>query len=140
MQKIYNKEKGFTIVELMIVLTIIAVLAAVAVPNFLKAREKARNESAKETLKTIKTALEMYSSEHETYPKKITSAEELKKALGKEYWPNGISTGNRSGNLSDAATNSEGTKFTLVSVGQDLENCWQITEKSQITSKKGPKL
>ncbi len=138
--KFFKNEKGFTLVELMIVITILTILAAVAIPNFLKAREKARDDDSKSTLKTLKTAIDMYAAEKGNFPANISSPEELKKALGNDYWPNSIYIGLNSGNISDARTNSNGTTYIIISVGRDEKHCWQITETGQITEKNSAKL
>jgi len=57
-------EKGFTLIELMVVIVIIAILAAVALPNFMGATEKARESAVRSAVKTIQTAIEMYATEH----------------------------------------------------------------------------
>ena len=53
--------EGFTLIELLIVVAIIAMLAAIAVPNFLEAQARAKVARAKADLRTIATALESYS-------------------------------------------------------------------------------
>ncbi|MGB9856569.1 MAG: type II secretion system protein [Dictyoglomaceae bacterium] len=64
-----RREKGFTLIELMVVIVIIAILAAVALPNFMGATEKARESAVRSAMKTIQTALEMYATDHSgTYP------------------------------------------------------------------------
>lgn len=63
-----NAQGGFTLIELMIVIAIIGILAAVAIPNFLKARDKAQYSRCVETLSGVKVALEMYMTDYGKYP------------------------------------------------------------------------
>ena len=66
-QKKEDSQKGFTLVELMIVVAIIGVLAAVAVPNYQKYQSKARQSEAKIALAAMFTAEKAYYSENSTY-------------------------------------------------------------------------
>ncbi len=66
--------KGFTLIELMIVVAIIGILAAIAIPNFLKFQAKARQSEAKTNLAAIYTAQTAYFSEFSQYAPDFTTA------------------------------------------------------------------
>lgn len=54
------KSRGFTLIELLVVIAIIGMLSALVLPNFMAARERARDTQRKNDLKQIQKALEMY--------------------------------------------------------------------------------
>lgn len=60
--------RAFTLVELLIVVAIIAILAAIAVPNFLEAHTRAKVSRVRNDLRTAATALETYAVDHSGYP------------------------------------------------------------------------
>lgn len=59
--------KGFTLIELMIVVAIIGILAAIAIPNFMKFQARARQSEAKVNLKAFFTAAKGYFAEYGAY-------------------------------------------------------------------------
>lgn len=61
-------KKAFTLIELLIVVAIIGILAAIAVPNFLNARLKAQVAKVETDMKAISTAMEMYLIDNGSYP------------------------------------------------------------------------
>src|SRR3989304_9553501 len=63
-----RNERGFTLIELLIVVAIIAILAAILIPNFLRARKQAQISATKGNLKNIGTALESYFVDKGGYP------------------------------------------------------------------------
>ena len=63
-----SAERGFTLVEIMIVVAIIALLAAIAIPNVLRGRTTANESSAVGNLRALVSALEMYRSVNNVYP------------------------------------------------------------------------
>lgn len=65
-------DSGFTLVEIMIVVLIIALLASIAIPNILRVRVNAHDASAQATLKTVGTAMETYLSTNNVYPSNMT--------------------------------------------------------------------
>ena len=56
---------GFTVVELLVVMLILALLAAIAIPAFFSQREKARDADARSALAVAQGALEIYSTDHD---------------------------------------------------------------------------
>ncbi len=63
-----RNERGFTLIELLIVVAIIAILAAILIPNFLRARAQAQVAATKGNLKNTATALESYFVDFASYP------------------------------------------------------------------------
>jgi type II secretion system protein G len=63
-----DRERGFTLIEMMIVVSIIAVLVTILVPNFMRARAQAQTAACEGNLKEIATALELYETDHDSYP------------------------------------------------------------------------
>jgi type II secretion system protein G len=61
--------KAFTLIELLIVVAIIAILAAIAVPNFLEAQTRAKVSRAKADMRSLATAVESYYVDNNSYPK-----------------------------------------------------------------------
>ena len=67
MMKLRRNQKGFTLIELMIVIAIIGILAAIAIPNFLNYQCKAKQSEAKSNLGNIRTSEEAYFAEFDVY-------------------------------------------------------------------------
>lgn len=63
-----NRQQGFTLIELMVVLVIIGVLAALIVPNVLNRADDARVTAARTDVNNIKQALKLYRLDNQRYP------------------------------------------------------------------------
>jgi prepilin-type N-terminal cleavage/methylation domain-containing protein len=66
--KCAGQSRGFTLIELLIVVAIIAILAAIAVPNFLEAQTRARISRAVADMRTLATGLELYTVDNAVAP------------------------------------------------------------------------
>lgn len=62
------RTRGFTLIELLIVVAIIAILAAIAVPNFLEAQTRSKVSRVKSDMRSLATALEAYRVDSNKYP------------------------------------------------------------------------
>jgi type IV pilus assembly protein PilA len=67
MRKLHTRRGGFTLIELMIVVAIIGILAAIAIPNFLKFQLRSKTGEAKTNLAALRTAEEGYFAEYGVY-------------------------------------------------------------------------
>jgi type IV pilus assembly protein PilA len=68
-----NKQKGFSLIELLIVVAIILIIAAIAIPNLLRSRIAANEASAVSSLRTLNTACITFNSTYGQFPAALTN-------------------------------------------------------------------
>lgn len=84
------RRNAFTLIELLIVVAIIAILAAIALPNFLEAQARAKVSRTASDLRTIATALESYRIDNNQYPAENYPSPELVNDPGEPALPNPV--------------------------------------------------
>lgn len=72
-----KRNAGFTLIEIMIVVLIIAILLAIAIPNFLRARETSRAKSCQANMRQIETAKEQWAMDNRKAATDTPAASEL---------------------------------------------------------------
>jgi general secretion pathway protein G len=108
-----RRKKGFTLLELMIVIAIIGLLIAIVIPDLLKTRESAEIESCKASLRGVQSALELYYTHYKYYPDNLlTPINEgyLQENGDKDPWGKTLRYRTASGGGSGAADEAQGAK------------------------------
>ena len=68
-----NKQKGFSLIELLIVVAIILIIAAIAIPNLMRSKMAANEASAVASLRTLNTSSVSYSTTYGSYPTALSN-------------------------------------------------------------------
>jgi type IV pilus assembly protein PilA len=76
-----DDEEGFTLIELMVVVLIIAILLAIAIPTFLGARERAQDRAAQSDLRNTLTAEKVHYTDNQVYTTNLTAIKSIEPSL-----------------------------------------------------------
>ncbi len=109
---------GFTLIELLIVVAVIGIISAIALPNLLNAIDKAKQKKSMSDIRSIGTALEAYATDTALYPLAMANWASLKAILD-PYFIRQPPDGDGWSNIWDASTTSNGSDYTVASYGKD---------------------
>lgn len=107
---IMDKLKGFTIVELLIVIVVVGILAAIAVVSYNGAQTKARNATRYSDIQAVNELLDIYYTQHREYPKTTNNPQSNWKAIdvySDDNCPNGSSQADWVPGLADQLPQSD---------------------------------
>ncbi len=108
-----KNEKGFTLIELMIVIAIIGILAAIAIPQFSAYRKRSYNASAQSDARNIATAQEAYFVDYSKYTSDIDNL-------------TGTAYGYMPGDKVDAAVSGDDQTYTITAVHETGEKTYEL--------------
>jgi type IV pilus assembly protein PilA len=121
-------EEGFTVIELLVVVLIIGILAAVALPAFLNQKNKAIDASAKELAHSAQIAAETYATDHSGSYAGLTAA-------NLSQYDSTIQTASGSGPYVVGVTNATATGFTVTTTTATGQEQFSIMRSNGLTTR-----
>ena len=132
LRNFHRNNKGFTLIELMIVVVIIGILAALAIPRFMRSTTKSKQSEAKQLLKQVYTMQRAYRQEYNAYCLNGVTASAAAPTTFAQIGVDIMAASRYSYVMTAAAAT-----FTCVATGNlddDAQNdIWQITETGALT-------
>jgi type II secretion system protein G len=113
-----DDQKGFTLVELLIVVAIIGIVASIAIPNLANALDKAKQKRTMSDMHSIAEAIEAYHIDHASYPDGAADWQTLRTHISPFFIKAPPDADGWMHNWT-VSTSVGGTAYTVVSLGKD---------------------
>jgi type IV pilus assembly protein PilA len=81
LQRHLRDQRGFTLIEILVVILIIGILAAIAIPSFISQKDKATDSGAKSFVRNMQTAQEAYYTDNGAYTSSLSALQTIEPAL-----------------------------------------------------------
>ncbi len=131
-----GEDAGFTLIELMVVLLILAILLAIAIPTFLGVTKSANDRAAQSNLNTaLLNAKSQYQQNSQSYPTTATLVAALSSAEPSLQFVSGASTDQ---NHISVFASADGKALVLAVYSAQSHNCWFIVDTPAVTAAATP--
>jgi type IV pilus assembly protein PilA len=134
-----GRDAGFTLIELMVVLLILAILLAIAIPTFLGVTKSANDRAAQSNLNTaLLNAKAQYQQNSQSYPTTANLITALASAEPSLTFVNGSTTASTDQNHVSVFASADGNALVLAAYSAQTHNCWVVVDTPAVTAVAAP--